>query len=253
MSLPPPQKLHVTKALLGAVVMTWHHRRAFAQALSVPMLCIVILMVVWYQTYTSLPEEFTWIVWGCYAFLFVLVAVLCHRIMLLDQPVENAWMFPKWTWRETRFLGCGALVWAAAMLIFLLAMTVAGIIGANLPGSTEANQVERQQYVGYAAKLAYWYIFARLCLVFPAIAIDEEVNLSQAWNRSRGNGWRLFVAICVMPFCLSHLLGYMQRAEPSLLEYLLLTGLGTMLIAVEVAALSLSYRQLANWQLPEPS
>jgi hypothetical protein len=140
-----------------------------------------------------------------------------------------------------------------ATLVFGLTVTLVGNIAANLPGTTESTSIERMRYAEYAAKVAYWFFFARLCLLFPAIAVDEEANLAQAWDRSRGNGWRLFVVICVLPLCVSQAIGYLYRDAATLIEYLLLTALGTVLIAVEVAALSLSYRQLVQQPISEQS
>lgn len=239
-------KLHVGNAILGAFWIVWNQRLTFVRAVAVPMFFVVALMVVWHETYESLPSEYNYLVWIGYAFLFVLIAVKCHRIVLLAQHVGSAWTLPAWSRRETRFVAWGMVAWVAAILAFMFATTVTLTITANLPGVAQTGDGERMKYVQYAGQLVYWYVFARFCLMFPAIAIDEKTNLRQAWESSRGNGWRLFAVICVPPYCISLFIGFLYRSEATLIEYLLLTAVGTLFLAVEIAALSLSYQQLAS-------
>lgn len=106
------------------------------------------------------------------------------------------------------------------------------------PGRTVVGWI--QKIGGFAAL----YLFTRLSLVFPATAIDEKMTLQSSWALTRNNSWRLFVVIAVLPWIISHAVGLLYRGEASGFEIVLLTCLSFALLAVEVAALSLSYREL---------
>jgi len=243
---PPNRKLNVAKTILGAFLIPWYERRVFGRALAMPMASIVILVVVWWQTNESLPLASGWIFWGCYSGLCIVIAVICHRIVLLGQPAEIAWAFPKWTWRETRFLGWSVLVWIGTAITVWLALMMVSTIGLNLPGVPEVRGPELMKYLGYAAKVAYWFFIVQFCLIFPAIAVDEAVSLALALRRSKGNGWRLFAVVGALPLCFSQAIEPLSRIESVLFGTLLQVLLGTVLIVVQVVALSLCYQQLAK-------
>jgi hypothetical protein len=93
------------------------------------------------------------------------------------------------------------------------------------------------------AKIPALYLFARLCLVFPATAVDRRVNLKWAWRLTENNGWRLVLIVAVLPWIISQVVSVLYRSGASAIETVALSFLGTVLFAVEVAALSLSYRE----------
>ena len=63
---------------------------------------------------------------------------------------------------------------------------------------------------------------------------------------TRGNGWRLLLGVGGLPFVLSVLVGLIYRNDATTAEWLLLTILAVALFAVEIAAISLSYRELTR-------
>ena len=101
----------------------------------------------------------------------------------------------------------------------------------------------------FLASLPALYLVARLSLVFPATAIDRPASLRWAWRTSRGNGWRLVVVVTVLPWLVSHLVGLLYRDEATAAEVVLLTVTGTALFALEIAALSVAYRELVRNEL----
>lgn len=247
MSIPNPPKLHIVNALFGAFWIVWHQRLAFLRALAVPIAFMVALMVAWRETYESVHGELAWLVWVGYCFLFVLFAVRCHRIVLLAQFVGTAWTLPAWTWRETRFACWTLAAWLVSSLAYMLVTMLIDIIIAPIHSDAEAGSTPHEigYYVRYATTAIYWYFFARFCLLLPAIAIDRKANLQHAWQWSRGNGLRLYAVICLAPYLISLATSYLYRENATLIEYLLLMALWCVFLAVEIAALSLSYKQLA--------
>jgi hypothetical protein len=113
----------------------------------------------------------------------------------------------------------------------------------------DANLPAWSPVLEFLASLPALYLVARLSLVFPATAIDRHVGLRWAWRMSRGNGWRLVVVVTVLPWLVSHLVGLLYRDEATAAEIVLLTVIGTALFALEIAALSVAYRELVRNEL----
>jgi hypothetical protein len=82
-------------------------------------------------------------------------------------------------------------------------------------------------------------------MVLPAAAIDRRPSVKWSWNLTRGNGWKLAVIVGVLPWVIKEALALLFREEATFIETLLLATAAVALIAVEVAAVSLSYRELA--------
>jgi hypothetical protein len=98
----------------------------------------------------------------------------------------------------------------------------------------------------YAGRALALCIFSRLFLVFPATAVDRRVNLKWAWRLSKNNGWRLAIVVAVLPWVLSSLVWLLYREDATVFEDVFIAFLGSAIIVFEVAALSLSYRELAK-------
>ncbi len=96
----------------------------------------------------------------------VLFAVPFYRYLLAQQESETVL---RWDTAHSALLGWSvakSAAWAGADLFF-----------------------EKSAAVFVGPILAY--VFARFCLVIPAVAEGEYPDLQLAWIRSRGNGWRL--------------------------------------------------------------
>jgi hypothetical protein len=229
-----------------ALAVPWRRREDFAWALPVPLVLLAGLMLAWYFAGELLRPFSGWVLYlgYCLAFAacFTLFAVNCHRLVLLAPPRRlGVLALPAWSWRESRFLFWMVTLWIAYMAILwvILAFLTAAF-------QRISDLVAWFDPMQYAAKLAALYVVARLSLVFPATAIDRVVNWKWAWRASRGNGWRLVVVVTVLPWVVSQLVGFLYRDEPSALEVVLITVLGTALFALEIAALSIAYRELTK-------
>ena len=240
-----PERLDLGKVMVGAFLVPWWHRRAFARALAVPLLLLVAYSVFWYYfAVPALPAWTLWLVHGMYGLLFTLFAVKCHRLVLLDpESVGRQWQ-PRWTWRETRFFFWILSLWLAglgAMLVILTVIVNAWGFVAKLDG-------DGIEWVTFAVKLVPLYVFARLCVLLPATAVDHQPTptLRWAWQLTEDNGWRLLIVVAAMPWLLSLLVGFLYRTDATTAEWLLLTVFAVALFAVEVAAISISYRDLTK-------
>jgi len=108
------------------------------------------------------------------------------------------------------------------------------------------------EWTSFAAKVPAFYLFARLCLIFPATAVDRKVDVKWAWRQTANNGWRLVLLVGVLPWVISRAVGLLYCGNASVAEIIGLTFLSCALFAVEVAAISLSYRELTKDEVLSP-
>ena len=235
--------LPVGKILLGAFLIPWWNRKAFARALAIPMMLIVALTLSWYYAGEHLPSWANWAACLGYAAFFALFAVTCHRLVLLDPARVARRAEPRWTWRESLFLWWLIGAWLTYVVVSMAGATLLGSVLAN---ATRIDTQIGMRWVIEIAGIPAIYAVARMSPAFPAVAIDHRPDLKWALAITRGNGWRLFVVVGVLPWALSSLVGLAYRSNPSPLEMLALAILGTALFAVEIAALSISYRELTR-------
>ncbi len=243
-------KLRITKILFDAFAIVWFRRADFMRALWVPFLLMLALGGIWNFSETSLSSGFKWVYAAAYYFLFVLFVVNCHRTVLLNSQDTKEWTVPKWSWRETKFSGWSAFIWviaaASGMAVSMIALTMIAI---SMPSffSPENLKPSVSTFISqYSVKLIYFYIFARLCLMFPSVAVDKTLSLRQAIELSRGNGWRLAIIVSMIPLAIKIITDVVYRDDASAWATMLWLTITSVVLTVEVAALSLSYRTLVE-------
>lgn len=240
-------QLNVAKVALGAFLIPWWNRAAFGRALVIPLAVLVTFTLSWYFAgeHLPMPDVTSWVLYVAYWFLFVPFAVTSHRLVLLDAQTIASRMVPRWSWRETRFF-----LWMAAVGLIFAGMVygvATFLLSLWMPWMPEIEPNSTWfQWSVVAAKLPAFYVFGRLCLIFPATAVDRKVDLKWAWASTRKNGWRLVLIVGVLPWLVSSAVTLLYRENATALETIVLTVLGCALIAVEIAAISLSYRELTK-------
>jgi hypothetical protein len=222
------------------------NRAVFARALAVPLASIALLTLSWHYAKHLVPDLVSWLLYALYGLLFTLVAVACHRLVLLGADSASVRIVPRWSRRETKFAAWFMAVWAICMVTTYVLLSLAISIVSWVSRSALDQLGEQFAWMQLVAKLPAAYVFARLCLVLPAAAVDESPEFKWTWELTRNNGWRLVVVIGVLPWVISHLLGLLYRQNATAFEAILITLLGFACIPVEIAALSLSYRELTR-------
>lgn len=248
-----PAPLSVGKVVVGAFMVPWWHRRAFAKALAIPLAVLLAFSFAWYSVDEVLAHSSEWLPWVLYLLYFVfftLFAVTTHRLVLLDAPVVAEKIAPRWSWRETRFFGFLLLTGAICMAVQYIILFLVTAFVVNAPGGGPDLVSDWFGWISTLAKIPALYVFARLALVFPATALDRRPDLKWAWQRTRANGWRLVVIVTVLPYLISWLLGLLYRSEPTMLETTLLATLAIAMFAIGISALSISYRELTRDEAP---
>lgn len=96
----------------------------------------------------------------------------------------------------------------------------------------------------------FYYLFGRWVLVFPAIAIDQEPKLGWSWKQTKGNGWRMFILVGLLPMTVGYLwwlLSFIGIPEFPVVEFFLGSFALFLFTPVEVAVISIAFRELTKW------
>jgi hypothetical protein len=169
-------------------------RNLLARRLPIPLgLAVLAMGLDWLRSlgddlHGLVAAALTLTVFALYLAATVLVAVVVHRVMLLGEPASPGRRMA-WTFRETWFaLHMFALVVVAVLLLVLAAFPVIGWL---------------------MALLAIGYVFGRLSLVFPGIAVDRAVSFGDSWQLTAGHGFTMFMLVAFIPWVLFMPLGWM--------------------------------------------
>ena len=176
-----------------------------------------------------------------HAAIFILFAITCHRNILLGKEGTPKYGVIEWEWREWRYVG-----WAMVAYFYLYAlMALAGMtVSLMTPIIPECESPVYYGTLYMLAALPGLYVFSRLCLVFPAVAIDKKTSWNWVWDITEGNGWRLVLVIGFLPMLLSIIPGLLTGIH--ILIDSVLVVFGIFLLVVEITALSLSFKYLAG-------
>lgn len=125
------QRLDVAKVLFGAFALPWTQRRDFTRVLALPVALLFTLTLAWFEFADALPEALNWFLMLVYGVFFTLLAVPCHRLILIglektDKPL------PGWEGRKTRFLIWMGALWLGVGLTFIAITVVSGTLSAIL-------------------------------------------------------------------------------------------------------------------------
>ena len=206
----------------------------------------VALLAVWELGVDGMPAGVSWAMYLLWVVIFVIFAVHCHRLVLLG-PQTDVPLIPGWSWRETRFLLWGIAIYLVlGFCIVLFSLILASPLSLQ-SGPVDADETAGVlRWVKHVTGILATYVVARMVLVLPASAVDHKPNLRQVWMLSRGNGWRLAIIVGGLPWAFSWLIDLANRDGASIVEWLFLAVAGIVLLVVEIAALSLSYRYLVE-------
>lgn len=243
-------KLPVLSVVKAGFSEAGHHWQALLKALIIPAIAMAWMRVAINRT----PQEYGWmltaLVIGVPA--GVLFAVACHRIVLLgEDSLFNRWGL-YWTAREMRFIGWSILV---GLLLFLVLMLTFPIVWAVVELAAAADMpIEwlgegAAEVLGWAIYAPTAYLMSRICLVLPATAVDQRPRLGDAWRLSRGNGWRLAIALAVPGLLLggfAYILGLIVDAPDNIALLIAVATLYGLLGAVGVTVISVAFRTLSS-------
>ena len=175
--------------------------------------------------------------------IWVSYSVAWHRGYLLEGQDNNLLNTYRWSKRQLRF------IWTAIKIFFLMIPALFIIPVFVAPATLGIVFV-------ILVITTYGYVYARLLIWFPAVAVDQDLDIRSLWKLSEKNGWRLLciiVCVSVPLICLSFLAylitgpqGFFAQSHSSLtislLSNLLFKLLSFMELAASISALSIAYK-----------
>ena len=159
-------------------------------------------------------------------FLHTVFAITTHRIVMLGPDSMPDWGLRSWSKRETRFLGY--------LLIFILMISV-----------LVAFAIVTQPIGPMIAMVVAIIGGCTLTLVFPAIAVEEEFTLGDAWRMAQGHIGSLIVCIGLFSFVLS-MLTFAVATIPYALPLAAIFELATNVLTI--AVLSVAFGEIRRSQ-----
>ncbi|MCP3889873.1 MAG: hypothetical protein GY702_13510 [Desulfobulbaceae bacterium] len=238
-------QLPVQKIIVGALFLAWGRKETYLRAISFPTLILVSIWALSNYVASSESQPLYFLIMVLWGIGFSFFAVTCHRLILIGtDDVYSSFNF-RLRIREVKFLGWILIVYTIVTLAEMVPMTIT----MNLNGSygTE-NSSEEFYWLSQIFKIPALYVLGRLCLVFPATAVDGKAGLKWSWLITKGNGWRVFVIVGLVPWIFSWLVWLVWREEATLVEQVLLTLVTYIGLAVEIFMLSLTYKELSSEQ-----
>ena len=168
------------RTVTGAFAYVYEYRKYFAKSLVIPITALVTLESIPIQGGLSVQV----LVHAVMPFFFyIILAITTHRIILLGPESVSEW---------------GLYVPKLRELYFFLTSVGVGLILAPLGFFSIIPNV------GWLITLTVsCYLLARLSLVFPAIATDQEWTLSESWKVTKNHQVHMLSVVAIFPFVIS--------------------------------------------------
>ena len=257
-----PAPLPVIRTIRDAFHFVWQKKVRLIRALAVPTLVITLLEFVlpWGSANSNEPSFYRTVLLGWLSFFiyivpYVLFVITCHRLALIGNNGVPEYGNLSWSRRECQFLGWILVI---SIVSALCSMVINLLVLSHTISEVESGaNTKPSQWPGVLDTLAYLpvlYVFSRLSVVYPATALDRQVDMKWAWRLTAHNGWRLTFVIGLLPWLLYFFINLFYREDATLVEWALLKLAGFIVLAVEIVALSFSYKYLSrNETDPVPS
>ncbi|WNM60431.1 hypothetical protein [Candidatus Nitrospira neomarina] len=192
--------------------------------------------------------------------VFVMLAINCHRSILIDNGGKCPNLRLIFASGEWRFFAWIIVVYTGAFLFIFPGITLIGIGALAGFFSPEMDNVYLNSvWIKTLAEFLFMYgvflspflyILGRWSLVFPAIAIDHRPSLSWSWKQTKHNGWRMAVLVGFLLLIvgnLKHVLPFIGLSEFPMFSSYISSFVWFIFTPVEVAVISFAFRELTNW------
>ena len=245
-------RLPIEKILVEAVRLPWRERRAYLRGLMVPGGALIGFYTAWWSFAGSTMNAWeSWTLWIGSWLLVMFFAIACHRLALLEEVRRSPELFPPLDRRELLFALRGIGLGVIYLFVQWVVLLVISMPGPSLDGPATVDWVGGfwMKWIPYIVAM---YVFSRFSLVFPATAIDEKTSFGDAWSRSRRNGWRMLVVVGGAPAIMTYATDWLYGEASNTGAAIAASAVIAVFLAVEITALSLSYRALTPPPPREP-
>ena len=214
------------------------------KALLIPFLLIVMFEQV--LPYSALAQNKI-LLFISAIFLFalnILIAVTTHRILLMNENAVPTWGLYKFTRREIKFFFYSFLIFLFVMLIIL---PIILLFGATIGSSSE---LMYPLLIILSAVISI-FMFSRLSLVLPSIALDKDLSFSDSWKLTSNYKVLCMFTIIIIPSLIAILISLVYGIAIEFLTAVISTKLNflnsllTLFVNVFIiSALSATYKFL---------
>jgi len=194
----------------------------------------------------------------------IFLAIACHRLILLE---NGNGVYPakfNFSERELNFFWYLLVISGGLILVGIPGLIIFEIITHVWEGLNQLLEEKEwmKEFVrNVIVHLPWIYFFGRYGLVFPAIAVDMnkerswQRDLDWSWEMSKGNEWRLALLVGGLPFFLdlvTSAISILGMSQWMYFDSFVGAFLGVVSIPLEVAVLSIAFRELTNWTPSSP-
>ena len=246
-------QLPIKEIVSTSFEISWRNKSTLLRVLALPIFLIVLFNLTWHKLFTVSGVVDAIVINSVYLIFLTFILINCHRIFILgvDSVPRYGINFKV---RNFKFF-----IWAAVLaIIFYIAWFALTIILDTILINTvfDVSKSSTKHLIGTYKDAHWWasgiakgsalYIIGRLCLVLPSAAIDGNPNIGWSWNVTKNNGLKMFTLIFAIPWFFTETMNLLLREDPSEMEVVLFQMAAYLLITVEVALLSFSFKNYRN-------
>ena len=237
-------KLPILNIIIEAFWFPWKYKLQFFSALALPMLLIVSITAIWSEIKPE-TQVLNWFLYIIYVFSFLFFAISCHRLILMGANSKVSQSYVLVMKRIVAFSVFSFVIYILAGIPLAVIMTIAANILPDdyLVSSSHNLTADNFKWAKLVLMLPFGYLLGRLSLVFPATAVDVTTSVKWSWHATKNNGIRMLVLIGGLPWVTTILLDLLWRENGTMFEYVSLSILGYLVVAVEIFILSLAFKE----------
>lgn len=237
-------KLPILNIIIEAFWYPWKYKYQFFNALAFPVVLVVSIAAVWSEIKpeSHMINLFIYIIYFLSMSFF---AISCHRFILMGADKKVSLDYATMMKMIIIFSVWAIIVYILAGIPLAVIMTIAANITSdkNLISSSHNLTADNFNWVKLVLLLPVGYLLGRFSLVFPATAVGVRTSVKWSWLATKNNGFRMLVLIGVLPWVTTILLDLLWRENGTMFEYVFLSILGYIVLAVEIFILSLAFKK----------
>ena len=218
---------------MEAILFIWNNIKHIADSIKVP--CVLTLII---ETLNNPGPEKVNLFWALsfivQTYLYIVIVVRLHRIFLLNETESSLQGSLKWRKNNTNYLLTSLAIGLIAAVIaapFIFCFTL-------IFGVSEANS----EIYMYVIMIPAGYVLSRISLVLPSVAINDKIDFSESWRISKGNGWKVFILLTIIPIVFNAITDILYFDHIALRPIYAL--LGIIFLIIEVIIFSNTYKKL---------
>ncbi len=181
--------------------------------------------------------------------LIIIVAVNWHRHILLNIKVTSPFSIFKFSRREFNYVAWFLQLFGITILMFVIFVWPMTYLAETLIPDRDNSIIDATD-LDIIIYIIPIYIMSRISLGLPAAAIDVRPELSSVFKLSKGNSWRLFLLVGVLPYFLSLITSLLEEMSEDLTTnviYIICKSLLYVIVTIiEISLLSYCYKHLAD-------